>query len=111
MKTLIIISLIVALILFIAFKIVTYRPKVKEVPLTDEERAEIEEALRPYIETIKKRIDEAEGRTCSSCRYAECDIDEYPCKDCLGPGSKDRFEHNDDIAASYAKAVRARMKR
>ena len=113
MTKLIIISLIVALILLlILVKLaMTSKPKVREVPLTEEERAEIAAALAPYLATIKKRIDEAEG-TCSKCRFSDRDLDKEPCRDRLRPDGRDRFEAredvDDEIVASYAAMIRAR---
>lgn len=113
MTVLIIMSLLIALVLFVILAEIASKsePRVREVPLTDEERAEIEAALAPYIETIKKRIDQAES-TCSRCRFADRDLDKEPCRDCLRPGGRDRFEPreivDDEIVAGYAKVIRER---
>lgn len=114
MTKLIIISLIVALILFLILVMLAGKsePKVREVPLTDKEKAEIEEMLAPYLEVIKRRIDYADG-SCSICRYANRDMDKEPCRDCLRLGGRDRYEPretvDDEIVASYVKMMRDRQ--
>lgn len=61
MLTMIFMAAAITAFLVLAYRWV-HRPRIKEVPLTDEERAEIEAALAPFLETIKKRIDEDEDR-------------------------------------------------